>query len=404
MPGSQGFLFTGCKGNCGVSSDVYGFSFKTKVAKLVVPRVAGGWYSPTGHLLYTSRDGGLYATAFDAKQLEVSGGSVAVIDGVDPLRFTMSASGTALYSADLTRALASELVWVARDGRRTPFDSTWRGRFEYPALSPDGRSLAVSVRDNTTDLWIRHADGTRQKIVTDGIVNWRSSWQADGKSLAFVSIGRLPENENLPVVYRVPADGSTKAALLQRHTFGLWEVELSRDGEWMVVRADEESNDNNIYARKMRGDTTLIPILAKRGGLTLDMALSPDTRWLCYTSLESGQAEVWVTSFPDVKTKHMVSRGGGTEPRWSSTGRELFFESGGQLMVVDVPSGPSFNPGNPKALFSLAGYHRARNRQQYDVAPDGQRFLMIKEASNAVSAGVVYVENWLPELRAKIKR
>ena len=121
-----------------------------------------------------------------------------------------------------------------------------------------------------------------------------------------------------------------------------------------------------------------------------------------YTSNESGSVELYVTSFPDAQAKSPVSRGGGAEPRWSRDGRELFFVSGGRLNVVAVTPGPTFTPGNPQVLFPLAGYRRARNRQQYDVSPDGQRFVMIRDRANAGGRGVVYVEYWFSELRAKV--
>ena len=73
------------------------------------------------------------------------------------------------------------------------------------------------------------------------------------------------------------------------------------------------------------------------------------------------------------------------------------------LEIVDVPAGPTFTPGNPRTLFSLAGYRRARNRQQYDVSPDGTRFLMIRERGAAAAPTVIYVESWLKELKSKLK-
>jgi serine/threonine-protein kinase len=100
---------------------------------------------------------------------------------------------------------------------------------------------------------------------------------------------------------------------------------------------------------------------------------------------------------------YQVSNGGGTEPRWSRNGRELFFESGGKLMAVAVPPGPSFNAGTPRPLFSLAGYRRARNRPQYDVAPDG-RFVMIRETGRSATHGVVYAEDWFADLLARVNR
>ncbi len=100
-------------------------------------------------------------------------------------------------------------------------------------------------------------------------------------------------------------------------------------------------------------------------------------------------------------SKRMVSRGGGREPRWSRNGREIFFKSGGQLMTVAIPPGNTLIPGDPRPLFSLAGFRSARNRPQYDVGPDG-RFVMIRELTRP--GGVILAEHWLDELLAKVKR
>jgi hypothetical protein len=117
----------------------------------------------------------------------------------------------------------------------------------------------------------------------------------------------------------------------------------------------------------------------------------------------SGRYEVYVTSFPDLALNRPVSTSGGLEPRWSGDGRELFFRDGGNLVVVDVPPGPVFIPGPPRVLFNARPYRLARNRQQYDVSPDGQRFLMIRELREGPAEEIVIAENWLAELQARIR-
>jgi Tol biopolymer transport system component len=400
LPGSRGLLLTRCAGNCSVGSDLFVFDLKADSARLLVKDAAGAWYSPTGHLIYTSRDGGLYAAPFDPTRMALTGGAVPVLDGVEPMRFTLSASGAVLYSLDNSQSEPSTLVWVTRDGRTTPVDSSWHGLFEYPALAPDGKALAVSVRGRTTDLWIRQATGTRQKVIAPGVANWRASWMPDGRSLTFVSVAS-PDTANAEYIYRAQADGGGRAELLLRHRFGLWETEVSRDGRWMVVRADEANGDGNVYARRLDGDTTLIPLLTEAPN-TYQVALSPDGRWLAYCSDEwGGMYEIYVASFPDMGSKRMVSQGGGVEPRWSRNGRELFFKSGGQLMSVAVAPGAALLPGEPRPLFPLAGFRMARNRPQYDVGPDG-RFVMVRESNR--SASVIYADHWFAELLAKVKR
>jgi len=296
---------------------------------------------------------------------------------------------------------ASDLVWVTRDGRVSPVDSTWHGHFQYPALSPDGSMLAVSVREKTIDLWIRRADGTRQKVIAGGLANWRASWMPDGQSLMFVSVRSTDTTVQDVRIYRARVDGGGSVEQVLKHRYGLWESEVSRDGRWLVVRSDEENGDGHFYARRLDGDTALIPL--QTGEYTTNQAaLSPDGRWLAYLSDEGGSGyEIFVASFPDMGSKRLISRGGGVEPRWARNGRELFFKSGGQLMAVTVPPGPSFLPGVPHPLFSLTGFRAARNRPQYDVAPDG-RFVMIRESASA--GGLVYVENWFEELKAKVRQ
>ncbi len=311
-------------------------------------------------------------------------------------------SGTAIYSVAAGGNAPAELMWVSRDGSAVPLDSTWRGDFQYPALSPDGEALAVSVRDGTTQLWIRRSDGTRQKLTQEGTVNWRPAWTPDGRSVVFSSNRGGGGTRDDFDLYVMPVDGSVMAELLLHHTFGLWEGEFSRDGRWLVVREDDADGSSNILGRRLDGDTALVPLLVDRGE-TYQIALSPDGRWIAYTGQVTGQPEVYIAPFPDITSTRLISRDGGAEPRWAHSGRELFYTSGDRFMVVDVAPSQTLTLGSPRPLFSLAGYRSARNRQQYDVAPDDQHFMMIRDQPRGAST-VVYVENWFPELLAKVRR
>ena len=402
LPGSRGVLVTYCPGNCAIESSVSVFDFSADSARLLVPEAAGAWYAPTGHLLYTDRAGGLYAVGFDAKRLALTSSAIPVIEDVAPTALALSASGSLLYLVAGGAQVPSELRWVSRDGSSVPVDTTWHGDFDYPAISPDGNALAVSVREGPTQLWIRRSDGTRQKLTQEGTVNWRPSWSPDGRSVAYVSNTRGGQSQDAYDVYRMLVDGSTPAELLLRHAYGLWEAELSRDGQWLVVRSDEPGTSSNMYARRLTGDTALIPLLTDKS-VSMQAALSPDGRWLAYATDATGRAEVYVAPFPSMSSSRLISTGGGTEPRWAHSGRELFYRSGGQLMAVPVTPGPSFAPGTPKPLFPLTGYRAARNRQQYDVTPDDRRFLMIREFGNS-GEELVYVENWFQELKAKVRQ
>jgi serine/threonine-protein kinase len=403
LPRSRGVLYTACPGNCAIASSVYVYDFAADSGRMLVAGAAGVWYSPTGHLLYTDRVGGLYAMGFDAKALKVTSPAKPVIEDVLPSTLAISRSGTVLYSLS-SGSTSSELVLVSLDGTAVPIDSTWRADFQYPALSPDGKAIAVSLGDgSSTQIWIRRADATRQKLTQTGTVNWRPNWAPDGRSIVFLSNMRSgTQGSDDQDVYRMPIDGSAPAELLDHHIYGLWEAELSRDEQWLVMRSDEAGSDANIRARRLRGDTALFPVVVDRNISTM-FSLSPDGHWLAYGSDVTGRREVYVTPFPGATSTNLVSRDGGSEPRWSHSGRQLFFKSGNQLMVVDVTPGATFAAGSPRPLFSVSGYRSARNRQQYDVAPDDRHFVMIRESTGDARSNVVYVENWFEELKARVK-
>ena len=402
LPGSKALLFGFCRANCAFTTDAYLYDFAADSARLLAPRVVGAWYSPTGHLLFTGRDGGLFAAAFDLSSLTLRSELVPVIDNVAPGQFAISASGSIVYALDAGATAPAELMWVTRDGHAAPFDTSWKARFDYPAISPDGRSVAVSTRGRTTELWI-YRDGKRQKVIAQLAVAWRPSWFADSKSLLFIGIADPNANFKDVRVWRAGADASTGVGEVFRYKFGVYEAEVTPDTQHIAFRADEDVGTGNIYARPLHGDSALITVAAGPNN-ELSLALSPDGHRIAFTSADGGVQQVYVQSFPDGKSKRLVSRGRGYEPRWARSGKELFFESGGRLMAAEIGGGADISVGEPRALFGLAGYARARNRQQYDVAPGDQKFLMIKEPPPPAIPPVVYVEHWFPELLAKVKK
>jgi serine/threonine-protein kinase len=403
LPGDRGFVGGICGGNCAFGSDVFVYDRKTDAFRIIVPRASAAWYTATGHLLYTVQDGGLFAVKFDLNTLEPTGEPIPVIDGVTSGSVALSKVGHLLYAVERGAAEQAELVWVDRSGRETPFDPSWRGRFEYPAIAPDGNRVAVSMREQTTDLWIRSADGSRRKVVSQGTASWRPSWSADSKSLTFVSLSPTDKQADNSMVMQVRADAAEQAVPILRHTSGIWEAEFTPDRRTLVFRTDEPKGSSNIYVHPMMGDTTTRPFAAGPQD-ELQISLSPDGQFLTYTTGVLGTQQVVVATFPDGRVRRTVSRAGGHEPRFSHTGKELFFENAGKLWVVKLSGGTEIVSSEPEPLFALTGYRRARNRPQYDVAPGDQRFLMIKDPPPPAVPPLVYVENWFPELLAKLRR
>ena len=301
-----------------------------------------------------------------------------VLEGVRPARFALSASATVLYTTGAASARPT-LVWVSRDGTRRAVDSTWRGDFEYPALSPDGASLAVSVRDGTTHLWMRRADGTRQKLTEAGTRQLAPFLDARRQRHSLrVRTAAAARARTTSPLYQAPADGSAQPQLLLRHHFGPWEAELSRDGQWLVMRADEHGQRRDHPRAASAGRHRAAPIV---GGPRLhEPAVAALPRRPLARLLLGRPGSARSTSCLSRRgASRLVSRDGGTEPRWArERARALLQERRPADGRPGAPGPGASAPACPGALFSVAGYRRARNRQQYDVAPDGQRFLMIR--------------------------
>ncbi|MGH7628341.1 MAG: TolB family protein [Gemmatimonadales bacterium] len=202
---------------------------------------------------------------------------------------------------------------------------------------------------------------------------------------------------------RADGTGPPQALLTSPYSFG--QVLQSRDGRWLLLRrALNESGSGDIYAVKS-GDTTLVPLLTSPAQETAP-ALSPDGRWLAYSSDESGTPEVYVRPFPDVASgRWQVSISGGTAPKWARSGRELFYLNGRQERVgTAVRPGAAFEVGQPKVLFPASSYILNPTYAIYDVAPDDRRFVMVRSAAATEETEVILTQNWFQELRARAPR
>lgn len=127
--------------------------------------------------------------------------------------------------------------------------------------------------------------------------------------------------------------------------------------------------------------------------------LSPDGRWVAYTSNQSGRSEVYVQAFPGPSGRSQVSTDGGTEPVWARSGRELFYREGDKMMAVAVESGPAFKAAAPRVLFSGRYATVVWGEANYDVSPDGQRFLMLRSEAQPPATELHLVVNWFAELQ-----
>jgi Tol biopolymer transport system component len=302
----------------------------------------------------------------------------------------ISAAGTFAYVVGRVPAGQNELVWVTRAGEATPVDTTWRADFGPLELSPDGSALAVSVVESGDfHIWLKQLNrGPASKLTLEGAFTGFPSWTPDGQALTFVGDSGIR---------LARADGSVRPRLLRHESGALREVEFSSDGKWLIYR-----NTSDLFAARTEGDTTRITLVATKFD-EFTPRLSPNGRWLAYTSDESGRHEVYVRPFPNTRTeRRQVSTAGGMDPVWSRDGRELFYKNGhNELVAVAVMSGTTFTPGEQRVLFSTAKYEGVW--KSYDVSSDGRRFIMIRLPGKSRDE-LILVENFFRELKEKVKR
>jgi Tol biopolymer transport system component len=194
------------------------------------------------------------------------------------------------------------------------------------------------------------------------------------------------------------ADGSGEAERLLPSETNQWPSSLSRDGRWLTYVQDGAFNPGDIWLMSLAPERKARP-LVRLPSTQYQGLISPNGRWLAYVSDETGRFEVYVTSFPTAGGKYQVSTEGGTEAAWAPNGRELFWRNQEKFMAAGVNAGTSFAVEKPRVLFS--GYVRGwPGLPQYDVAPDGQRFMMLKAAeAESAPAQLNVVLNWFEELR-----
>jgi serine/threonine-protein kinase len=423
LPNGKGIVYRSRRNLDPSDFDIVVFDIKKGERRTLTKGLLARYVEP-GFLVYLRADGAVLAAPFDQDKMQLTGAAVPLFEGVMTKPFgsadiAISTTGTLVYVPGLASASGgvAELVYVSRAGAVTPLDpplnfniSANRGL----SLSHDGKLLAIDVvGTGAPDIWIKQLPaGPFSRLTFDGQGSIRPRWLPDGKTVAYL----MRSDSGTQSVWKKRADGSTPAEPVWTDSHsrttagsnGITEAVMSADGQWLIYRT-VRSTSQDLFAVRPGRDSVETPLLttsfAEQGA-----TLSPDDKWLAYTSDESGQDEVYVRPFPNTNAgRWQISTRGGVAPRWSHSGRELFFESsGGDFMSTPIAPGSIFSPGEPRRLFSLAssGLFGSNIVPYYDVTPDDTQFLMVRlsAVNQAPGAGqIVTVDNWFAELHSKMK-
>lgn len=337
------------------------------------PRFAG-----SGHIVFLAPDGTLMAARFDARALQLLGQPMVVANDIEA--FSLADNGRLFY----TRAGAqeTELVWVTRTGRIDPVDDGWTfnagaGNIGW-SLSPDGTRAAIRVRaGDNDDIWVKELDdGPLSRLTFDAGQDWSPLWAPDGESITFVSI-RGGDRD----VWSKRADGSGDVELVYDHPSRVVEGFYSPDGEWLVVRggqAGAASGTRDILALRVGIDSVARPLLVEDYD-ERQPTVSPDGRWIAYTSNETGIDEIFVRPFPLVdEGRWQISSDGGRAPLWARSGQELLFIGPeDEVISTRISVDPEFTVVSKESLFTLpSGVRTSVNNTVWGIDPSGERFLM----------------------------
>ena len=363
-------------------------------------------YAESGHLVYLAEGGTLMAAPFDAGAIELLGPAVPVLEGV--VSYSLSDTGKLFYSKGDGRRLVgtTEFVWMTRTGQATVIDSGWTfdpgGINPGWSLSPDGKRLAYrqSVANNE-DIWIKELpDGPNMRLTLDEEGNDSPRWSPDGERILYTSYQTVSSN----ALWSRRADGSGVEELVFDHTSFIVDGAWSPDEDWIVLRVFTLGN-RDIVAFRPGVDSVAVPLLVEEYD-EKQPACSPDGRWLAYVSNETGSEEVFVRPFPDVDDgKFSVSTNGGIMPVWADDGRELFFVDDDRgLVAAQIDTDSGFQVTEREILFTVPGRFRTSpSNILFDVSPDGQRFLMARNAGGrGTPIQTVLINNFFQVLKERV--
>jgi Tol biopolymer transport system component len=349
-------------------------------------------YSSAGFILYHRHPAnvGVWALPFSLAKHQVTGEPFLVAaDGDVP---SVSADGTLVY----VRGAASRMTrmhWVDRSGKSIAPIGPAQEQWPFPELSPDGRYVAISAKENETDdIWIHDVErGTRTRLSAVNVPYSIEAWSPDAKSILY------SEGTNVPLMMKIKnVDGSGEARTL--HTG--YAASYSIDGRYVLFGDTDKTNNLNLSYIDTKGDATVKSLLSGPSDEFWPRP-SPDGRYYAYVSDESGDYEIYLKRFPQGEGRWQVTVGGGSWPKWNKRGDKVYYARGDSVMEVDVTYGSEPRLGTPREVFTRKplGWPLIRGWPPgFDVSPDEKRFVVVESQEAAKDLGGILIEeNWTKE-------
>ena len=289
-----------------------------------------------------------------------------------------------------------QFTWVDRTGRALGTLGQ-PALIASPSLSPDASRVAIEItQDATSDIWVGDVTrGLMARATFDPASDSNAVWSPRGDRIAFAS---ERGSRGFSDIYMRPASGAGGDELVLSTVKAKFPFAWTPDGS-AILYLEVATKGTELWGVPVVGEHK--PFAYVQNGFNLNNPqLSPDGRWVAYASNESGRNEIYVQSYPAPTAKAQVSLEGGNQPRWRRDMKELFYMAADRrLMAVPVTAGAALQPGPATVLFETHLLDSPLTAaSQYDVAPDGQRFLMAVTKQTA-EVPVTVVLNWPSSLK-----
>ncbi len=343
-----------------------------------------------GYLVY-ARGRQLVAQVFEPDRKRVEGPALAVADvgflsSMGTANYSLSANGVLAYGS--TGFPATQLTWFSREGK--PVGTVGPAASWLSVnLSPDQRSAAMWQEDAAAinqDIWLAETGRDAiTRLTSHPLVEAMPTWSPDGASIVVGAVRAGPPNLML-IPLRGPGDGEFLLKPRETRIPSDW----SPDGRHILYSSLSPTSSFDVLSLAL--PERVEKPFVQTEFMEAEAKFSPDGKWVAYASNDSGRPEVYVQRFPAGGDKARISAGGGTQPRWRRDGREMYFISpDGTLMAVDVKLGERLEAGAPRALFRTNTPFQSALAvgMNYDVARDGQRFLVNTLANELAPMTVV---------------
>ena len=367
-------------------------SLDGKVNRPLVATRANGTYVAPGYVIFW-RDGSLLAQRFDAKKLTLAGEPVPIAENVEYTSkyeaiFSVNAAGTLAFHQG-SGSSVSRLVWMDRSGKELG-DVGAPADYQHPSVSHDGKRVAISITDGASrrsDIWIHDLRrATTSRLTTDPADDTRPIWSPDDKTIVYTSNRRSAGD-----IFTRRSSGLGAEEHL--HVNRQWTVatQWSAASQTIVLQENHPGTGWDIWLYPLSDRKPKVIIQTKFNELSAE--ISPNGKWLLYQSNDSNRPQIYVQDLTGDGGKWPISPERGVAPRWSSSGKEIFYWTEDEhLISVPVEESPEFQAGPPQRLFKKA--LKTAPGVQYDVAGDGQRFLLNVPLQEAEVAPITIVQNW----------